>query len=59
MLTTYMNVNFNKMFETLIFQPALITLHFHLQPLMHSVCIKYTSHKMVVKSGGNSSEHYF
>ena len=47
-----MNVNFNKMLETLIF-PG----------LMHSIYIKYTSqsrnHKQLMKSGGSSSDHYF
>ena len=43
-----MNVNFNKILETLIFHN-----------LMHSIYIKYTYHKQVIKSGGSSSEHYF
>ena len=48
LLTTDMNVNFNKMLETFIFNG-----------LMHSIYIKYTSYKQVIKSGGSSSEHYF
>ena len=45
-----MNVNFNKMLETLIFQRSyaqyLYQIHIH-------------NHKQVMKSGGSSSEHYF
>jgi len=41
-------VNFNKILATLIFNGV-----------MHSIYIKYTSHKQVIKSGGSSSEHYF
>ena len=41
-------VNLNEVLATLIFNG-----------LMHSIYIKYTSHKQVIKSGGSSREHYF
>ena len=45
-----MNVNFNKMLETLIFQRSyaqyLYQIHIH-------------NHKKLMKSGGSSSDHYF
>ena len=47
MLTTFMNVNFNKMLETLTFQQP------HAQYL-YSMHI----HKQIIKGGGSSSEHY-
>ena len=52
-----MNVNFNKMLEALFFK----MLKTFFNGLMHSIYIKYTSHKykQVMKSGGSSSEHYF
>ena len=48
MWTTYMNVNFNKMLETLILQQSYAQ-------YLYSTHI----HKQIIKSGGGSSEHYF
>ena len=47
MLTTYMNVNFNKMLETLTFQQSYAQYLYWIH-----------THKQIIKSGGSSSEHY-
>ena len=48
MLTTYMDMNFNKMLEVLTFQQSYAQ-------YLYSIHI----HKQIIKRVGSSSEHYF